>query len=147
MPQRERPLGRLASVAARGPSVGRLDQDRADVDAAVGDHAAWLHSSRPGVEALHHLRRDALLVAVAALPLRLGAEPQRRQDLDARPVVAAPLQHRDEAGEQLAVVLVVAGPRHGDDRQEAVIATSCRRPRMARSKVPSPRTGSFVAAS
>ena len=40
------------------------------------------------VEPGHHLGRDALLVAVAALPLLLGPEAQGRQDLDPRPVVA-----------------------------------------------------------
>ncbi len=72
------------------------------------------------VEAVHHVRRDALVGVVAALSLNLGPEPQRRQDFDARPVVAVRLQQFDEAAKQRSVVGIIARPGHGDDRQETV---------------------------
>src|SRR5262245_17529415 len=53
------------------PGVRRLDEDGADEDAAVGDDAAVVADEPAGVEAVHHLRRDTFLVAVAALPPRL----------------------------------------------------------------------------
>src|SRR5579872_7246343 len=66
----ERLLERAAQAGVRG-----VDQDRADEDAAVGDDATVVAQEEARVEALHHLRGDALVVVVAALALDLGTEP------------------------------------------------------------------------
>src|SRR5690242_3886788 len=81
VPQRVRPQ-RVAERIAEA-SVGRLDEDGADVDAAVGHDAAVMADELPQVEAVHHLRRDPLLVAVAALPALLRPDAQGRYHLDA----------------------------------------------------------------
>src|SRR5690242_9720130 len=77
VPQRVR-LQRLAERIAKA-GVGRLDEDGTDVDAAVSHDAAVMADQLPEVEAVHHLRRDALLVAVAALPALLRPDAQGRQ--------------------------------------------------------------------
>src|SRR6267142_5782619 len=86
MAQRIRPQ-RLRHRLAQA-RVGRLDEDRADENAAVGDHATVLTEQAAGVVILHHFRGDALFGAIAALPPRLSADAQRREDLEARPGVA-----------------------------------------------------------
>src|ERR1039457_5475076 len=109
MLDRERPL-RLGQGRAE-PGVGRLDQDRADADAALGNDSAMAAHEQVLVVAGHHLGRDAFVGVVTALPFGLGADAQRRQNLDARPGVALLLQQLDEAAEELAVVLLVVGAR------------------------------------
>src|SRR5437879_6251161 len=48
--------------------VGCFDQDRADVNPAIGHHAAVVTDKVVGIETLHHFRRDALFRAVASSP-------------------------------------------------------------------------------
>src|SRR5437870_5350184 len=76
MPQRVG-LQRIAERVAEA-GVGCLDENGANVNAAVGDNAAVMANELSEIEAVQHLGRDALLVAVAALPLLLRPDAQRR---------------------------------------------------------------------
>src|SRR5579885_1013203 len=105
---------------AAQPGIRRLDQDGANVNAAVGDNPAVVTDQLAMVEAVHHLRGDVLHLVVAALPLGLSPQPQGRQHLDPRPVAADRAQQPHEAVVQLGVVLVVPGAGHGEDWQEAM---------------------------
>src|SRR5438552_8981991 len=75
---------RLFERAAQS-CVGCFDQDRADIDAAVGDDPAMVADQLALVEPFHHFRRDPLVGGVAALSFDLVADAQRRQHLDSRP--------------------------------------------------------------
>src|SRR5688572_6789949 len=62
--------------AERSPQdrVRSLEQDRADVNAAVGDEAGMTAQQQAGVESGHHFTRDPLVGRVTAAALGLGAQ-------------------------------------------------------------------------
>src|SRR5262245_42728425 len=84
--QRIRPhgLGKCAPQAG----VGCFQKDGADVDPAITDEPAVGADQLTLVVAHHHLGRDALLRMVAAAAPDLGTDPQCRQDLEPRAIVA-----------------------------------------------------------
>src|SRR6476661_7173363 len=118
MPQRER-LYRFRESSSQS-RVRRLDQYRTNTHAAIGDDAAVIAYQQSLIESLHHLRRDTFVAAIAALALGFGAETQRGQDLDTWSVVAVGFHESDEAVEEPAVLVVIARPRHRQNRQKAV---------------------------
>src|SRR5437016_11626366 len=85
VPQRVRTQGFLQR--APHPSIGRLDEDGADPDAPVGDDAAVVANQESRIKVIHHLRSDTLIVPVAALSVRFGADAKRGQNLEPRPGV------------------------------------------------------------
>src|SRR5438552_7595070 len=118
VPQRIRDQGLLK----RGPKpgVGRFNQNRADMHAAVRDHAAVVAEQPALVKIVHHLRSDALLRAITASALDLSTETQNRQNLEPRPVIANVAERLHEAFEQSFVVGIVAHASNRNDGQETV---------------------------
>src|SRR5262249_20217071 len=116
----QRVPGQALRKGSTEPCVRRLDQNRTDVNAAVGDHPAMVAQKLSLVEALHHLRRDTFLDMVAAAALHLGPNPERRQNLQTRPPVALLTQQSCESLDQCRFVLILAYPRDRNDRQKVV---------------------------
>src|SRR2546423_7632757 len=71
----ERPLCFRQCRAETG--VRAFDQDRANVDAAIGDHPAVTAHEQVRIETVQHFGADALVLRITALPFALGADAQR----------------------------------------------------------------------
>src|SRR5262245_10099187 len=94
------------------PGVGRFNQDRTHIDAAIRHHASVTAHELALVEIRQHVGADALFVMITALAINLGPDAKRRQNLDARARVADFAQHLDETIEKLGVLLFIPGARH-----------------------------------
>src|SRR5437868_8371665 len=105
VPQRKGDRG-LPKRGAK-PGVWRFNQNRADMHAAVRDHAAVVTEQPALIIIVHHLWRDALLRTITASAFDLSAETQNRQNLEPRPVVANVAERLYEAFEQSFVVGII----------------------------------------
>src|SRR5438046_286411 len=57
---------------------------------------------------------------IASATLDLGADPQRGQDFDTRPIIAVSFQAAHETVKEPGRIILVANLRNRDDRQETV---------------------------